>query len=836
MANTGQSFNFLLAGVKGAESGTMEFFVTGTSTPKNVYTSADLSTGATTSISLDLNGAVAGSTVYFGAGLYRVIIKDVDGTTLYTKDAVAFGSSLTFNMSSYDDLDDAVTSIGATEGDLVIHSQFKVEDGDGDDAAVVVPATLRLVFLRGGSLAFNGTEQVTISSIEAGPWTIFDSVGSGDVIWGSVSGVPVIYPQWFGALGDNSNNDQPSMQFAADSLISGQTLFFPPGNYVSSTGSGTVQIYVDGVTIEGAPGARIRPSQTRACFTIGKGEVTEAEVPQLVTNSITNNTFNSNTTGWTATGADITAALPSDDGKTDFDGKALRVAQTAGSSSSQEVANSITTVVGKSYIVTGYVLAGDATDGSFWIDATDATGQIASVNGVASTTWTEYHFTFQARTTSTTINVVKASDEANKFMFFDDVDCYEMTSNVTVRGLELSEVNATLDGGSRGIEMLYANNVLIDNVHGKGNFQWLFSTGNDSLDDCYDIKFNNVSLTQGVLHTTVGYFMGFFRTYSSYVVSATCETMGAPELLVLHDCWDIHINGITLKDTATTDGANDGKTAQAIDFTRCRGCTVDGFTIDGCTSGIVSNFAATDEGSGLALDNTFSNGTIMNALNALVVSNTKNKFIYITTRNSGTADVAIQSTTSDNIFAFCNFEGGLVSEASAGGIFVQSWILNQGIKENEIHIWDVTQSGRDYSTITKVTVLSTAEIIALETTPIELVPAQGANTWIEFLGAMIAYNYDTAAFTDTGADNDIVIRYEGGAGTDLTAAIQATGFIDQANDEIRFAPASSWTVSDDIVAVVNKNIEIHNPGTGIDDGGASTLIVSVNYRVHKTGL
>jgi len=117
-----------------------------------------------------------------------------------------------------------------------------------------------------------------------------------------------------------------------------------------------------------------------------------------------------------------------------------------------------------------------------------------------------------------------------------------------------------------------------------------------------------------------------------------------------------------------------------------------------------------------------------------------------------------------------------------------------------------------------------------------LVAAPGSGLWLEFISATLSYNYTTTAFT-VAADEDFIIRYDGGAGSDLTASIETVGFIDQTNDEIRHFPAAAWTVTDDVVTVVNKKIEIFNTGAGeTADGGTSTIIVKVIYRVHATGL
>jgi len=130
-----------------------------------------------------------------------------------------------------------------------------------------------------------------------------------------------------------------------------------------------------------------------------------------------------------------------------------------------------------------------------------------------------------------------------------------------------------------------------------------------------------------------------------------------------------------------------------------------------------------------------------------------------------------------------------------------------------------------------VTTLSTAEINAVKATPIALVAAQGANTIIELVSAMITYDYATAAFT-VGADEDLVIEYADG--TDTTASIETAGFLDQADDEVRFYP-SSLAAGTDLEASINQGLQIFNTGSGETTDGGGEVDVRVTYRVYSTG-
>lgn len=132
-------------------------------------------------------------------------------------------------------------------------------------------------------------------------------------------------------------------------------------------------------------------------------------------------------------------------------------------------------------------------------------------------------------------------------------------------------------------------------------------------------------------------------------------------------------------------------------------------------------------------------------------------------------------------------------------------------------------------TVTKT--LTTSQVNALRATPITIVAAQGANTWMELISVVITYDYLTAAFT-VAADEDLVIEYTDG--TDATASIETTGFLDQADDEIRYYKNAIADAAD-IEALINKGFQIKNTGAGeIADGGGE-VDVRLTYRIYTTG-
>lgn len=126
-------------------------------------------------------------------------------------------------------------------------------------------------------------------------------------------------------------------------------------------------------------------------------------------------------------------------------------------------------------------------------------------------------------------------------------------------------------------------------------------------------------------------------------------------------------------------------------------------------------------------------------------------------------------------------------------------------------------------------VVTNAQIKALRATPLNLVGAPGAGYFNQFLGAVIKLNHGTEVLTET-ADN-LVIQYDGGQ--DASAAIETTGFIDQAADMIAVViPATIAAVA--AADVENDALELFNTGDGEIAGNATldaTLTINITYRI-----
>ena len=114
------------------------------------------------------------------------------------------------DVRAYDDLSDAISSLGATETTVVISNSQTVSTDE------TIPATMTMRFLRGGSLSIDAGKTVTVNGqIDAGLFQIFE--GAGSVAFG-LGAVREVYPQWWGANPTDSVDDTAAIQAAIDSL------------------------------------------------------------------------------------------------------------------------------------------------------------------------------------------------------------------------------------------------------------------------------------------------------------------------------------------------------------------------------------------------------------------------------------------------------------------------------------------------------------------------------------------------------------------------------------------------------------------------------------------
>lgn len=123
------------------------------------------------------------------------------------------------------------------------------------------------------------------------------------------------------------------------------------------------------------------------------------------------------------------------------------------------------------------------------------------------------------------------------------------------------------------------------------------------------------------------------------------------------------------------------------------------------------------------------------------------------------------------------------------------------------------------------TPVSSAEILDLHSTFIEVVPAPGAGKAVLFLGGFIFYDYNSIAYTVDSADN--MGFYYGNSGA-FIAGIETQGLLDQTSDVYR-GTADYAAVLSTMTMPLNERVELRL--TGAVTNGNSPIGVRVQYRI-----
>lgn len=126
---------------------------------------------------------------------------------------------------------------------------------------------------------------------------------------------------------------------------------------------------------------------------------------------------------------------------------------------------------------------------------------------------------------------------------------------------------------------------------------------------------------------------------------------------------------------------------------------------------------------------------------------------------------------------------------------------------------------------TERVVISTANILAMNGAPVDVVTAPGAGIAIEFISATIAYTHDTADYTGGG---DITINYSGGSA--VSGVITKTNsFGASANKIFRVGKTAETELelsSNTALVITNATGAFTDPGTA-----AGTANLYVTYRM-----
>ena len=126
--------------------------------------------------------------------------------------------------------------------------------------------------------------------------------------------------------------------------------------------------------------------------------------------------------------------------------------------------------------------------------------------------------------------------------------------------------------------------------------------------------------------------------------------------------------------------------------------------------------------------------------------------------------------------------------------------------------------------------ITSAEILALFTTPKQMVATPGAGKVLEFISLLLAYDYNATVYT-IGAATDLQVKYTDETGEAVSTTHAVTGLLDQATDQLRSLDKLEASVTPVANAALVLTLAGANPTLG-----DSPIHAKVAYRVHATGL
>lgn len=111
----------------------------------------------------------------------------------------------------------------------------------------------------------------------------------------------------------------------------------------------------------------------------------------------------------------------------------------------------------------------------------------------------------------------------------------------------------------------------------------------------------------------------------------------------------------------------------------------------------------------------------------------------------------------------------------------------------------IDNTGTGWGSLTTVlptqTTVTSAQLLSLHTTPIVLVPAQGAGTVVLPTVASMIYFAGTTPYTITGSDGNLFVNWNANNLYIACSGLEDTGFLDQTTSQFQSLSAFTETVS-----------------------------------------
>lgn len=275
-----------------------------------------------------------------------------------------------------------------------------------------------------------------------------------------------------------------------------------------------------------------------------------------------------------------------------------------------------------------------------------------------------------------------------------------------------------------------------------------------------------------------------------------------------------------------------GGVSETIVWTNTQGTGEDAFNIDATAGGIDVDFAT---GKNMAVTGGqfifTSNEDVASAFSVITDTGTSETITLVNTQGTGTGALTLTTTAAGDID---------VNSGDDMTVDVADDMTVTVVGDYTLAVTGATVLPNDVLLKT-TTALTHDHMDNLAATPKELVAAVAGNT-IEFVSAIFALDWDSTAWTEPSAPDDLVIRYTNGSGAIVSHLLDATGFATATEDTVAFLGSNvSDAAGADVASVAvteanstNKGLFLHNTGAEWTNSGNSQVVVITYYRLHTT--
>jgi hypothetical protein len=129
---------------------------------------------------------------------------------------------------------------------------------------------------------------------------------------------------------------------------------------------------------------------------------------------------------------------------------------------------------------------------------------------------------------------------------------------------------------------------------------------------------------------------------------------------------------------------------------------------------------------------------------------------------------------------------------------------------------------------TATVTLTSAQLRALHSTPVQLIPAPGSGQMVAPISVVFQYKAGASPYTITGGGRVAVYL---GAPNNLVTQVDAARFLDQTTSQVFMSEGIGGIGSSQQGAVENASVMVENDSTTEWTGGDGTVTISVYYTV-----